>query len=704
MRIRKLFVRILIATILGLCTGIVMEYITLWEGFPIFLISGALVGVFSGIVVVVLSHGHSVTREDLRKMESPVLRILVVTAVGLFAGSVLEYVAVWAVFPIFLISGAIVGVTVGIIIEVIRYNRLMRRSFLEGKGLGLERLPAGSAEFINKVIKKMRYRKKVRSEVMAELAAHFEDELKDCKTEQEKQQKAEQLITQFGDVKLLAVLLRRAKKRCRPLWRTVVARTFQTIGLLILCFIVYVVWFFSGKSSISVDYLAQLNQKGQPPIQNEDNAWPHYEKAIALFVEPSQSIKEVVAFSGTWWTPTYRSFSELSKENQREIKKWVEQNEAAWREFVAGSEKSYCYCQRERKDHDQLLWEVISPSLDGLKSLTKLGIWRSRISVANGEVNKALSECVTITRVGKHWQNKKGIVAEQRRGLFLAVRACDEILFIIAAQDVSASDLVKTQEQLEDVYGAGFPLLDIEQERPYFLDTVQQFFTQGGPGGGHVLLGKVRNLLFELVDDMTEKAQSIAGGQWPAEVVFTAFCLVHAGRDETVAKFDEIYHEMNGLVKMTPYERHVKGIEVEGEEIYYQLIKQKRFFLMGWIMPTLVLHFSDWVYCDKSQYEALLTILALQRWRLDKGAYPDGLEELVKGSYLKQLPTDPYSDKPLVYKKTDDDFALYSVGENFRDDAGEVVRYSRTGEIAKWGFQKFGDAVFWPVQKPQTNQ
>ncbi len=566
------------------------------------------------------------------------------------------------------------------------------------------KLPACAEEYIKLIVKKMRYRRKIRQDVQAELTAHFEDELKDCNIDEDKEQKAQQLIAEFGEEKLLAVLLRRAKKRCRPLWRTVVARTFQTIGVLMLCFILYVFWFLSGEPSISVDYLALLNQRDQPQVWDEDNAWSHYEKAVELFVEPGQSIKKVVAFSGGWWRPTYRSFAELDEDNKRKIRKWTEQNEPAWREFVAGSEKPYCYYQWERKDQDQLLWEVIFSTLDGLKSLAKLGIWRARIAVANGEVNKALMECVTITRVGKHWQNKKGIVAEQRRGLLLGVRAWDEILFIVAAQDVSASGLTKTKEQLEDIYGDGFPLLDIEQERPYFLDMVQQFFTQGGPGGGHVLPGKARNLLFELVDHMTEKAQSIVGGRWPAEVVFTAYCLIHVGRDETVAKFDEIYHEMSGLVKMTPYERHVKGIEVEGDEIYLQLRKQKRFFLLGWAMPTQVLHFSDWVYCGKSQYEALLTVLALQRWRLDKGAYPDRLEELVKGSYLKELPTDPYSDKPLVYKKTDDDFALYSVGENFKDDAGEVVRYPRTGEIARWGFQFFGDAVFWPVPKPQVKQ
>ena len=128
-----------------------------------------------------------------------------------------------------------------------------------GETQNLERLPAGNAEFIKLVIKKMRYRENVRSEVMAELAAHFEDELKDYTTDEQKQQKAQQLIADFGEVKLLAVLLRRAKKRSRSLWRTIVARTFQALGVLILCFILYVVWFLTGKPVITTNYVAELN-------------------------------------------------------------------------------------------------------------------------------------------------------------------------------------------------------------------------------------------------------------------------------------------------------------------------------------------------------------------------------------------------------------------------------------------------------------
>ena len=51
----------------------------------------------------------------------------------------------------------------------------------------LQNLPVSAREFIAKIVEKMRYRKKVSKDVQAELAAHFEDELHDCKTDQERQ-------------------------------------------------------------------------------------------------------------------------------------------------------------------------------------------------------------------------------------------------------------------------------------------------------------------------------------------------------------------------------------------------------------------------------------------------------------------------------------------------------------------------------------
>jgi hypothetical protein len=61
-------------------------------------------------------------------------------------------------------------------------------------------LPAYAVEYVQQVLKKMLYHRKGRDEVKAELMAHFEDELKDCKSGEEKEEEAKALLSDFGPV------------------------------------------------------------------------------------------------------------------------------------------------------------------------------------------------------------------------------------------------------------------------------------------------------------------------------------------------------------------------------------------------------------------------------------------------------------------------------------------------------------------------
>jgi hypothetical protein len=101
-------------------------------------------------------------------------------------------------------------------------------------------------------------------------------------------------------------------------------------------------------------------------------------------------------------------------------------------------------------------------------------------------------------------------------------------------------------------------------------------------------------------------------------------------------------------------------------------------------------------YRLKADTYATLAIVAILRYKQDKGGYPGTLGDLIQAGYLKQLPMDPWSDKPLVYKTTNDGFMLYSVGSNFKDDGGQVARDDK-GKVKPWADE--GDWVFWPVPK-----
>ena len=74
------------------------------------------------------------------------------------------------------------------------------------------------------------------------------------------------------------------------------------------------------------------------------------------------------------------------------------------------------------------------------------------------------------------------------------------------------------------------------------------------------------------------------------------------------------------------------------------------------------------------RYQAYLNAaqcaLLVEKYRLDNGGrLPSGLEELVP-DYVDTLPVDPYDGGYIKYKKTEDGYIVYSIGDDQKDDGG----------------------------------
>jgi hypothetical protein len=82
-----------------------------------------------------------------------------------------------------------------------------------------------------------------------------------------------------------------------------------------------------------------------------------------------------------------------------------------------------------------------------------------------------------------------------------------------------------------------------------------------------------------------------------------------------------------------------------------------------------------------------VAMVAMLRYKNEVEELPSGWEDLVKRGYLKEVPVDVFSGKPLIYKRTGDKFTVYSVGEDGNDDGGDRKK----------------DIVFWPVERVEPS-
>jgi hypothetical protein len=549
-----------------------------------------------------------------------------------------------------------------------------------------EGLPQSAEKYIRSVVTRIRMSLKVRREVCDELIDHFVHGLRDC-DDADRDKRAQELIEQFGSAKLLARLISRGKKRCRPLWKKTIIRSLQAAGLLLILCCLYTWYLTTGEPTISVDYLSMINQRRRPAVPDDQNAWGHYEKAIELYVEPPKDIEDLAELRGKDGNIT--KFAELDPPQQAAIRKWVKDNKPAWGELEAGSRKPHYWLDYSAEGPDQpLLMEVLLPPFGRLRGVARTGIWRSQLSIQESRFTEATDQCLVVSRVGRHLWSCRGCLIEQLIGMGLSTIANEGILRIAASERVPKLKLARAHDKLVALYPEDHPVVDLTFEQFGFLDTVQHHFTEGGPRGGHLIPGKVAGLaeLLAHINDEGLQLRLILGG------------IALAGRDENVARGNTYCQRMNEIVKLSPYQRRARDLDGYSD-LYLSSLSEFRFPFMRMFLPSFS-RAGELTHQVKALHEATIAVLALRRWQIDKGEYPETLDQLIDTGYLKVLPSDPYSDGPLRYERRGDDFVLYSVGEDFTDDGGvRHLKYAWGNRLSGLdGKRKGGDRVFWPLR------
>ncbi len=547
----------------------------------------------------------------------------------------------------------------------------------------LKNLPTCVAEFISLVIKKMRYRKKVRADVMTELAAHFEDELRQCKTDEEKQTRAEQLIADFGDAKLLAVLLRRAKKRCRPLWRTIVARSFQTLGILILCLIVYITWFLTGKPSVTINYIDELNRIVRPVADDSLNAASLYIQAAEMFKELPDETKELIG----------KKYDEATVEEKQAMKKFVQEKPEAFELIIAGTKKPYCWRTYKAGEGTEML-SVLMPHLAEYRQIVKTFRWRASLSAEQGKYKDAFDDMLNCYRFGRHVKEGGGTLIEQLVGIALEGLAFGTIKDIVANYNIDSPLLAQLQKQLEEITTGENFVISMKVERLFIYDEIQRCFTEDRFGGGHLYPQRIAQLGNDTVYPTGKVILGLLSDpeDW-GSILHTLF--LHPNKKQTHQDAEKCYDYWQSLIEMTPAQAKAEGIDIQKQT--EEMVKGN--LLLQMLVPALW-KINELSYRIKADVQATLTILATIRYKQEAGHYPENLQALQEAGYLKELSIDPWSDKPLIYRKTPDGFILYGVGTNFTDDNGEVAQYTegkRKGKPKRYADE--GDWIFWPVQK-----
>lgn len=540
---------------------------------------------------------------------------------------------------------------------------------MEEKAFG--KLPGCAEAFIGQVIRKMRYRR-VRREVQRELTDHFLDLLADVEDAAERERAAAEHVAAFGDSAVLGKLLRRAKKRCRPWWRTAVVRMFQTAGAVMGLFIVYLVWFFSGRPVITTNYVEELNRLTRPTVEAEQNAEPYYRKAAEAYVKCETEAHR---------SPQSIPLAALSPDEKESIRKWLEDNAESIEAAAAGSKMPYYAPTYETQGDTSEMIAVLMPHLSDYCNLGRAMLWKARLAAAEGDMESAVTWLGTAWLFGKHLTGDRTLI-EQLVAFSIEANTAETVRLILAEGGLDGAALEHMQETFGGLVTDDCFLVSFAGEKMFMYDEIQRSFTSSRLGKSHLYVRRIGHVAPLL--------SAPADASWPRmlwKVLFT-----HPSKEDTLAAGEAFYGCWDWLRVMTPYEQKQGETELIAEIDH---LTNRNLFL-NMLAPAFgkVIATSHQIKADA---EATLAVLGVSKYKQQNGEYPASLRAAAEAGYLAAVPMDPYSDEPLVYRRTDRGFTLYSVGPDFADDGGEPG-LNADGKPRLWADK--GDTVFWPIQAP----
>ena len=185
-------------------------------------------------------------------------------------------------------------------------------------------LPIDVRELIGNVVSRTRLWRSERIEVARELIVHFQDGLDSGVTPGD-------LVQSFGDISTTAQLIRRAKRRNRPLAWRMARRTIQAVGttaaILIVCWLWLLIRFQFAKPNVSFDHIGEIDARSKALAESE-RAWPLYAEALtkmkwnvfsatSTFVPPLDANGEI----GPEWSTLLQPV-DVQRIDGREMQRW----------------------------------------------------------------------------------------------------------------------------------------------------------------------------------------------------------------------------------------------------------------------------------------------------------------------------------------------------------------------------------------------
>jgi hypothetical protein len=516
---------------------------------------------------------------------------------------------------------------------------------------------------IRETVRRTRLLRLEKSEVASELIAHFRDGLTAGHS-------ADALIASFGDSRIAARLIRRAKKRDRSLPLKATIASFKALGVLVLVLVVtYAVLaarYYGVKRGPVVDYLPQFTAAARA-VPEDQRAWPIYRQALLDSQILSGDMRLVFDARPGW--RDWPAMAEHLRTHRDTLERFRQGATLDGLGLVPGLRIS---------DEDIKLWPdmamaapesglmadsmigILLPQLGSMRSIAGFLVADARLAVAEGDGERAARNLIAVLRMA-HQLREIPLLINDLVAMSIASHGTEEALQILYTNPVlfSDDDLRDLAHLLAGYPGDGEPLVRLEGERLFFEDVVQRLYSLDSDGNGVMVAGSLSEL------------ESLSG-QVPTETVALNLAgpvasAVIADRKRTLQFNTDYFASAEAWIGTPAWERTAFDDPLDRVDT---AVGRARYALAHVLTPAIGRALRQGEQFEQRRNAAFVAI-AVELFRRAEGRPPTALSELTP-RFLPRVPIDMFDGAPLKYRVQGDSFVIYSIGNDYIDDDGRA--------------------------------
>ncbi len=551
-------------------------------------------------------------------------------------------------------------------------------------------LPDELASAVGHVVAKARLWRSEKVAVATELIAHFQDGLAAGHS-------PEELLTAFGDPQTAAQLIRRAKRRGRPLVWHVCHYGWMGVLALVGVYIAMGLWMSLGRPTVRTDYLAIINQRAMS-VPDAKRAWPLYRSALS-----AMGVNVAKRFQEPWSEYMVAGSAKPGDENWLKTEQFLRQHtdsiaklrEAASRRDlglpaatlpadvspqdreifgVTITPEQMEAAKRETVQHRWVL-SILLPDLELLRWAASLLANDARCAGLAGDGDTAFANVVALFGVSRHCEEKPFFVS------LLSATEVQKQAFAVIQETLTQYPDLWTDAQLRDLaHKIATAQIDwqrgFEAERAVFDDLMQRLYTDDGHGDGRLVLqvGDGQNL-FDFLES-TPLFVSEVGVQPPAPskdvlatLMLPAANMVVASRKEMTGVYDRFSDRALQMLETPLWEKGYMEAEI-GAFLHGNPLGRIRYLFIELLLPAYDSVRGTNATQDGTR-DGVLIGIALELYHREHKAWPKTLEEL-SPRWLPELPVDLINGGPLGYRIVGDRPLVYCLGVDRDDDGGRL--------------------------------